>query len=89
MVGQMKPNHCQKEKEDTKECLSVLHLFSSERSSILALPQVYASWNILLPVGEGTAPLRAFMIPRTLEHHVDKLERMLACTINNKMLLGS
>ena len=39
----------------------------------LFIPQVNTTWNILLPVGEGTAMLRDLVLPRILEHFVDIL----------------
>ena len=46
-----------------KNDLGVLHLLSGEWSSILALPKINTWWNILLPVGEGTAILRTSVLP--------------------------
>ena len=51
-----------------RKCLSVLHLLIGEWSSILVLSQINTTWNILLPVGEGTAMLRDLVLPRVLEN---------------------
>ena len=54
--------------------IGILHLLSGEWSSILVLTQVNMRWNILLPVGEGTAMLGNLVLPSILEHSVDILE---------------
>ena len=64
--------------EKKKEFFAILHLFSSEWSSILVLAHVNARWNILLPAGEGTAVLRTLVLPGIFEHLVDCGEGVLS-----------
>ena len=55
-----------------KECLGVLYFFSGERSTILQFTKINTWWNILLPVGKGTAILRTSVIPGILERSIDE-----------------
>ena len=63
-------------------------LFIGERSIILGLSQVNTAWNILLPVGEGTAMFRDFVLPRVLENFVDIFEWVETCSLNEEVFLS-
>ena len=70
-----------------KECLGVLHLLSGEWSSILQFTKINTWWNILLPVGEGTAILRTSVIPGIPEHSIDEFKWMLTSSVNFELSL--
>ena len=74
------------DEKQSKKRFSVLHLLSSEWSSILVLAQVNTRWNILLPVGEGTASLRTLVLPGILEHLVDSGEVIVTSWLNSEVL---
>ena len=70
-------------------------LVSSTSSLVNGPPYLFfprsinTTWNILLPVGEGTAMLRDLVLPRVLENFVDILEWIESSFLNVEVLFCS